>query len=383
MRIGIDCRTLLSPEKGEKAGVGHYTYYLVKHLLKHDKKNTYVLFFDHRSPKLKEFKQKNTEIVKFKMSEYKRYLPYAYSHVFVSKVLNEANLDIFHSPANVIPMKYKKPSIVTIHDLAIYSHPEWFPSKQNFSINVLVPKSIEKAEHVIAVSESTEKDLKRLFNVSKKKVSVVYEGVTKVKAPSKLSMRRTLKKWKLADRYLFYIGTLEPRKNIAGIIQSFDELALEKLKKYKDMQLVIAGAKGFEFQDNYNAIKNAKSGKIRYIGYVTEKEKIALLNNAEAFIFPSHYEGFGLPVLEAMSYGIPVITSNVSSLPEVAGKAAELIDPSSLESLKKGIHKVITRKATRTKLAKSGKKQAKKFSWDKCAKQTLKIYKKVYKENYS
>lgn len=383
MRIGIDCRTILSPEKGEKAGVGHYTYYLVKYLLQQDKKNTYVLFFDHRSPKLKEFRHKNTEIVFFKYSEYKKYLPYAYSHVMSAQVLNKANLDVFHSPANVIPMQYRKPSVVTIHDLAIYYHPEWFPPKQDFSIKVLVPNSLQRADHIIAPSQSTAKDVRKLFKIPTKRISVIYEGFERGKVPNTLNIRRALKKWHVAERYLFYIGTLEPRKNIAGIIEAFDDLAMRQAKKYKNVQLVIAGAKGFKFQENYNAIKNAKSGRIRYVGYVTPSEKIALLSGADGFLFPSLYEGFGLPALEAMNYGTAVITSNGSSLPEVVGKAAVLVNPKSQRSIQLGIDKVIFRKATRDSLVRKGKQQAKKFSWKKCAKETLKVYEQVYRATQS
>ncbi len=380
MRIGIDCRTILSPEHGEKAGVGHYTYFLVKYLLKHDKKNTYVLFFDHRAPNLKQFERKNTEVVKFAFSEYKKFFPYVYSHSFVSSVLNKAKLDVFHAPANVIPLQYKKPSVVTVHDLAIYNHPEWFPPKQDFSVNTLVPKSVKKADRIIAVSESTAKDIRKLFKVDKKKLVVVHEGIEKEKAPKKLTIRQVVKKHNLQSRYLLYVGTLEPRKNIAGIIEAFDTVAVKNPKKYKDVQLVIAGAKGYRFEENYKAIQEAKSGKIRYLGYLSQSDKVALMHGAEAFLFPSLYEGFGLPVLEAMSYGTPVITSNISSLPEVAGKAAELVKPNSLIALRKAINKVVARKATRDRLSKAGKAQAKNFSWDKCAKETLKVYESIGNE---
>lgn len=380
MRIGIDCRTILSPEKGERAGVGHYTYYLVKGLLALDKKNTYVLFFDHRSPNLKEFQRRNSEIVIFKYSQHKKYLPYAYSHVFVSSVLKKAKLDIFHSPANVLPLQYSGPSVITFHDLAIYFHPEWFPPKQDFSIKVLVPKSLERANHIISVSQSTADDMQKLFKVPKKKITVVHEGIEKTKAPKKLAIHQVEKKHKIPGKYILYVGTLEPRKNIAGIIQAFDELACKFPKKYKDIQLVLAGAKGFEFQKNYEAIKNAKSGKIRYIGYISAQDKIALMHGAMAFIFPSLYEGFGLPALEAMSYGIPVITSNVSSLPEVVGKAALTVKPESIKDIQAAIAKLVSRKATRDSLVKKGKIQARTFSWEKCAKATLAVYTQVYEE---
>lgn len=376
MRIGIDCRTILNPSVGEKAGVGHYTYYLVKHLLKLDKTNHYILFFDHRSSSVQEFKRKNVEIVRVPYSEYKKYLPYAYSHVWVGRVLTKAKLDLFHSPANVIPLQYNQPSVVTVHDLAIYQHPEWFPPKQDFSVNVLVPKSLQKAKRIIAVSQSTARDIQKQFKISPKKITTIHEGYEPAKAPSKLSIHALRKSLHLKEDYLLYIGTLEPRKNIAGMIEAFDALVRRKPRRYKDVQLVLAGAKGYQFKENYKAIQAVQAGSVRYVGYVSAKDKAALLQGAMAFLFPSLYEGFGLPVIEAMAAGTPVITSNVASLPEVTGKAALLVNPSSSLSIQQAIEKIMSAK-TRASLSKKGKVQAKQFSWDRCAKETLKVYEEV------
>lgn len=376
MRIGIDCRTILNPGAGEKAGVGHYTYYLVKYLLKIDKKNTYVLFYDHRSDSVKEFKRKNVELIQFPYSEYKKYLPYAYSHVLVGRVLNKANLDLFHSPANVIPMQYNKPAVVTVHDLAIYEHPEWFPPKQDFSVNVLVPKSLQKAARIIAVSQATSNDIQKRFKIPAKKITTVLEGYEPVKAPTKLAIHALRKSLRLQEHYLLYIGTLEPRKNIAGLIEAFDSLVRRKPRRYKQLQLVLAGAKGYQFQENYKAIQSIQAGSVRYLGYVSAKDKQALLHGALAFVFPSYYEGFGLPVVEAMAAGTPVVTSNLSSMPEVAGKAAVFVKPTASLSIQQGIEKIMSAK-TRASLIKKGKTQAKQFSWEKCAKETLQVYQDV------
>ncbi len=376
MRIGIDCRTILNPSSGEKAGVGHYTYFLVKYLLKIDKRNRYVLFYDHRSTSVKEFKRKNVEFVQFPYSEYKKYLPYAYSHVLVGRVISKAKLDVFHSPANVIPMQYNKPAVVTVHDLAIYQHPEWFPPKQDFSVNVLVPKSLQKAAQIIAVSDATASDIKKQFKISAKRITTIHEGYEAVKPPSKLAIHALRRKLHLQERYLLYVGTLEPRKNIAGMIAAFDALVRRKPRRFKQVQLVLAGAKGYHFQDNYKAIQSIQAGSVRYLGYVSAKDKQALLHGAEAFLFPSLYEGFGLPVIEAMAAGTPVITSNVSSMPEVAGNSAVLVNPSSSLAIQQAIEKIMN-KTTRSSLAKKGKVQAKKFSWEKCAQETLKVYEAV------
>ncbi|MBI2416090.1 MAG: glycosyltransferase family 4 protein [Candidatus Kerfeldbacteria bacterium] len=378
MRIGIDCRTILSPAHGEKAGVGHYTYYLVKNLLQIDQRNTYVLFFDHRANNAHEFKRRRTEIVRFPLSEYKRYLPYAYSHLMVSRTLNQAQLDVFHAPANSIPLQYHKPTVVTVHDLAIYQHPEWFPPKQNFSINVLVPKSVQRANAVIAVSQSTAQDIRRQFKVPANHIRVIYEGYAAPQLPTKLGAYRVLRPWHLQEHYLLYIGTLEPRKNIAGLITAFDSLAKAKPKRYHDVQLVIAGAKGYQFHKNYEAIQAVKSGHIRYVGYVTGLQKAALLRCATAFVFPSFYEGFGLPVVEAMSYGVPVITSNVASLPEVVGKAGVLVNPQSTRAVQQAIDRVVGSAALRQRLGRAGRQRVKQFSWTKCAQETLQVYDQVY-----
>jgi len=376
MRIGIDCRTILDPDHGEKAGVGHYTYYLLKYLLKLDKTNQYVLFYDHRSTAVQQLQRKNVELVRFGYSKYKKYLPYAYAHVYLAQVLHRAKLDLFHAPANVFPLQYKQPTVVTVHDLAIYQHPEWFPPKQNFAINTLVPKSIAAAAQIIAVSQSTADDVIERFHVPQHKISVVYEGYEPSKLPTKLQVHATLKKLHLSDRYFLYIGTLEPRKNIAGLIAAFDHLVQRRPKRYRNTQLVLAGAKGFHFEDNYQAIQAAKFGRIRYVGYVSAQTKLALLAGAQAFVFPSLYEGFGLPVVEAMACGVPVITSQVSSLPEVVGKAAVLVKPTVQTDLENAFDKVMV-PATQERLRALGKIQAAQFSWERCAQETLDVYKKV------
>lgn len=377
MRIGIDCRTILNQKAGERAGVGHYTYYLIKNLLKIDKKNKYILFFDHRFKNVKEFHRKNVEIIRFPWSEYKKYLPFGYSHYFVAKVLEKADLDVFHAPANIMPLSYDKPAVITVHDLAIYNHPQWFPPKQKFSVKISVPKSIKKAKKIIAISQSTKKSLLRQFHVSPEKIKVIYEGFTKEKPCNSRVIKKTLRKYKIKDKFVLYLGTLEPRKNVSALIKAFDAMVGANFKNYKDYQLILAGGIGWKHAPIFQAIKEVKHSRVRYLGYVSTMEKMALLSSAACFAFPSLWEGFGLPVLEAMSLGTPVITSNISSLPEVTGKAGILVNPEKAESIKAGLKKLLANKKTLRKYARKSKKQARKFSWQKCAKETLKIYKQA------
>ena len=380
MKIGIDCRTILNPNGGERAGVGHYTYYLVKNLLKIDKTNDYVLFMDHRARGIRDFDQKNVKLKFFKFSEYKKYLPFYYSHLAIAKDIKQEELDVLHAPANVIPMKYNGPTVLTIHDMAIYKHPSWFPAGQKFSVNVLVPSSIKRAKKVIAVSQSTKKSIVTLMKTDPKKISVVYEAGEKSKQPTNKAINKTLKKFKLNENYIFSMGTLEVRKNVTRLIKAWEKICLKDPKKMAGWQLAIAGGKGYKFADVFKTIKTSKIGhKIRYIGYVSHEEKYALLKQAAVFAFPSLWEGFGLPVLEAMNTGTPVLTSRISSLPEVAGKAAVLVNPNKIDDISKGLEKLLKNKTTRTKYSKLGTTQTKKFTWQKTAQETLKIYLEVAK----
>lgn len=377
MRIGIDCRTILNPKGGEKAGIAHYTYYLVKNLLKIDKKNQYVLFFDSAFMDVKEFRQKNVTIKFFPFSQYRRYLPFAYSHVLITAMLVKEKLDVYHNPAGVIPLSYRGRSVVTVHDLAIYKNPQWFPqrliSRNAFYTKVLIPSSIKRAEKILAVSENTKKDLVKMFKVKAKKIIVTPLGVAKEKI-SNQQAKKVLKRFKLTQPYILYLGTIEPRKNIIMLIHAFEQLVM-KNKKFKDLNLVLAGARGWKFQGVFKALEASyvKEG-IKYLNYVSHEEKLALISKAQCFVFPTLYEGFGLPVLEAMSLGTPVITSKVASLPEVVDDAGILINPNKEKELEEALAKILGSINLQKKIAQKGITRAKIFNWQTTAKQTLEVY---------
>ncbi|NCN07072.1 glycosyltransferase family 4 protein [Candidatus Falkowbacteria bacterium] len=420
MRIGIDCRTILNVQKGERAGVGHYTYFLVKNLIAIDKINSYVLFFDDRLKEdVEEFRKYSNVTVKFfPFYRYKKYLPIVYSQLFVSFILNQENLDIYHSPANVIPFFYNKKSVVTVHDLGIYKYPEFFPrkslSRQWLPKKIFVPNSLKKSEIIIAVSKNTKKDIIEQFNISEEKIEVIYEG-----RPDDLESCSSIgdfqiiaDKYGIGGKFVLFLGTIEPRKNIVNLIKAFRSLHLSFDSPLSDYQLIIAGNQGWDYRPIYQTISDAnasilgiknkrtsierrnqiinienerrsgsgrrKKQPIKYIGYVTHDEKIGLLCNSKCFVFPSFYEGFGLPVLEAMSLGVPVITSNLSSLPEITGEdGAILINPNKESEISEAIHQIITNETTRELLIKNGLKRADHFHWRKCARETIAIYNSI------
>lgn len=399
MRIGINCRTILNPDSGEKAGVGHYTHYIVKYLTDLDKKNEYVLFFDNRIPKsvieriIGGNNKDNVKIDYLPFYQYKKFMPVMYTHMLLAGFLKKQNLDLYFAPGGFIPLYYDKPSVITVHDLAIYKNPKWFPSQlgpgQLFSTKILVPKSIENAIGIIAPSESTKKDIIEIFKTPDKKIKVVYEGSKidkedKDKLPTLPDLK---KKFLIPDKYIFFIGTLEPRKNLPALLTAF--FNLKRNGRLKDYKLVIAGTDGWKNERekklmkkyNKSLVQNKKlmpkDEQIRYLGYVSHREKIALLKHSTCFVYPSFYEGFGLPVLEAMVCRTPVITSNVSSIPEITGDSAILIDPNNINEIEKAIEKLTSNKNLRQEFIEKAKKQSENFTWEKCARQTLNLFQEL------
>lgn len=374
MRIGIDCRTILSAETGELAGTAHYTSALVKHLLEIDKENEYVLFFDTRA-NADTYRQPNVEIVMLQQAR----MPLVMTHMRLARALHRAKLDLFHSPAHPLPLFYRGRIVWTVHDLAIYDHPEWFPGgiRQWFSTRVTVPRGIRRAMKLIAPSESTKRDIIRLFKAPEEKVAVIYEGAPIggiATAPSGLppeAGRRNDSR----NPYFLFIGTIEPRKNLVRLIDAF--IRFRQMSKV-NCQMLLAGASGWNNDDIFMAIERANlklgKGSVQYLGYVSEEEKVALLKNATAFVWPSLYEGFGLPVLEAMEAGVPVITSKVSSIPEITGDAALLVNPESVEDITEAMERVISDRQLREQLKTRGANRAKQFTWEKAAKETLAVY---------
>lgn len=378
MRIGIDCRTILNPGFGERAGVGHYTYFLIKHLLGLDQENEYVLFFDQRfgEQAVRELigTRPRTEIRVFPFHQYKHFLPFVYSHLLVTSFIAREKCDLFHGPGGHLPYNYRAPSVITIHDLAIMQHPEWFPERtlERFSsTRILVPKAVKTAKRIIVPSKATARDVQELFKVSDKKIRVIPHGVEAHKAEISEGIKA---KYKLSNRYLLFVGTIEPRKNVAMLVRAFRKL--QEDERFGDVMLAIAGAKGWKFKEVFEEIE--KAGKsVRYLGYLSAEDKFALMKNATAFVFPSRYEGFGLPVLEAMQMGVPVITSNVSALPEVVGEAGLLIDSEDEAALTKAMRQALEDENLRIKLGKAGERRAKEFIWMRTAEQTLGVYKEI------
>lgn len=385
MRIGIDARTILNPEKGEAIGVGHYTYQLIRHLLQVDKENEYVLFFDFRvrEKDVKKFSLPNVKIKFYPYSDYKKYLPVAYSEILGTATLNKEKLDVLHttSPQSRIPVAYSGKCVVTFHDMAEYSCPQCFPALKLTRDKAVMSMMASKADKIIAVSKSLKNDLEKNFEVDPKKIKVIYSGLDKrfFEEPEAGS-QKVLGKFGIEKKYILFLGTLEPSKNITRLLEAFAKFK-ENFKKTNnnfDHQLVIAGKRGWLSDEYRQTVKDMGLSKdVVFTGYVVGDELVPLFKNAQFFIMPSLYEGFGMTVLEALATSTPSIISRVSSLPEIAGDAAYYVDPLDTDEIAEALMKFATDENFRLSFVAKGLEQAKKFDWEKAARETLEVYKSL------
>jgi glycosyltransferase involved in cell wall biosynthesis len=388
MRIGIDARIILNPEKGDAIGAGHYTYQLIRHLLEIDRENEYVLFFDFRvrEKDVKKFSRPNVKIKFYPFSDYKKYLPGAYNEILGTATLVKENLDVLHStsPMSRIPVSYRGKTVVTVHDLAVYKVPDVFPSLSATKTRAVLNLMTSKADKIIAVSNSTKNDLREIFKSPEDKIKVIYSGFDKrLFEESGVARERVLEKYGIKDRYILFLGTLEPLKNVVRLFEAY-KLFRSNCKKDSSMKcdwkLVMAGKNGWLSKDFKQVAKDLGIGKdVIFTGYVIGDDLVPLFKNADFFVMPSLYEGFGTTVLEAFATGTPAIVSNVSSLPEIADGAAIFVNPLDVHDIASAMEKFAYSEDMKNTYREKGKKQLEKFDWDKCARETLEVYKSFAK----
>jgi glycosyltransferase involved in cell wall biosynthesis len=385
MKIGIDARNILNPDKGEAIGAGHYTYQLIRHLLALDKENDYVLFFDFRvrEKDIKKFSKKNVKIKFYPFSDYKKYLPGAYSEILGTATLAKENLDILHttSPLSRIPVSYHGKTIATVHDLATIKVPEAFPALVRAKTKAMLSLAVNKANKLVAVSASTKKDICEMFKVPEDMVRVIYSGFDKrLSEKSKISRFEILERYKISndEKYILFLGTIEPVKNITRLLEAFaifKKMFINKNKKF-NYKLIIAGKKGWLASEHKQLAKDFEIEKdLIFTGYIVGDEVPLLFSQADFFVMPSLYEGFGTTVLEAFATGVPAILSNVSSIPEIAGDAAKLVDPLNVKEIAEAMFEFSQDEELKNSYREKGKKQVEKFNWEKTARETLDLYK--------
>jgi glycosyltransferase involved in cell wall biosynthesis len=368
MRIGLITNMMDKPN----GGIGRYTENLVSNLLLIDRKNEYYLI--HSNKKDYNFIGNYQEIrLPFFDSIPKKLITGTF---LFEKICKDYKLDILHDLGQISPFffKSKTKKVLTIHDLSVYRYPKYF-SLYARTYSKLFPTITKNTNKIITDSNSSKRDIIKILGVKKENIDVVYLGIeNKFKViRNKKTLKELRTKYNLPRQYVLFIGTIEPRKNLVSLIKAFAK-ALPSLKG--DIKLIIGGKIGWEKNTIYSLPeKLGINNRIQFIGKVEEEDLAPLYSLASTFVYPSLYEGFGLPPLEAMACGCPVITSNVSSLPEVVDDAAILINPYSLEDeLGININRILDDARFRQKLIEKGVQNAKSFSWINTAKQTLEIY---------
>lgn len=375
MQIGIDVRCLMHQNY---SGVAEYTYNLLDNLFKIDKQNQYSLFYNSQKDINQNLPKFNYPNVKYQGFNYpNKLLNLSLKFLNYPKIDNLLDqIDIFFIPnLNFVSLTKKTKRIITIHDLSYERFPDFFSKKRNYWHKFINPqKLVKQCDKIIAVSQNTKNDLVEIYKTPTDKIKVIYSGVNtdlykKINSTDQ-KFKEIQKKYKLPKNFIFYLGTIEPRKNIEGIIESFN--LVKKNDRFKNLNLIIAGDKGWKYERALKMVKNSPFSKqIKFIGYLSRQDKPYLYNLAEIFVFPSFYEGFGLPVLEAQACGTPVIASLNSAFPEIVADSAWLVKPDNLTEISQSIQHILNNPEFKEKLIKKGLKNIKRFSWFKTAQETL------------
>lgn len=382
MKIGVDVRCL---EEKKISGVGEYAFELLRNIFEIDGKNEYVLFSNYFKRKTNLFSWVNKyPNVNLKIFRYpNKILNFSFWYFRWPKIDKLiGGVDLFFTPnINFISVSQNCPTVTTFHDLSFERYPHFFSTKtQIWHFYFVNPRKIAaNSGKIIAVSESTKRDLSELYGIDGK-TEIVYHGVSseyQVIDRNNPGLIKVQKKYNLPYKFFLYLGNIEPRKNIGSLIDAYCKLRRDnpKFEKYK---LVLAGGVSPLCRDTIEKANNSTYRKdIHFVGYVGEKDKPYIFNLASLFVYPSHFEGFGLPTLESMACGTPVITSNNSSLPEIVGNSEILVDSSRPDEISAAISSILKDEKIYNRCREMGLKQAKKFSWKKCAEETVKLFDEI------
>ncbi len=367
MRIGIDARLI----HHQPAGIGRYTRHLMRAISQIDQEDEFIVF-QHR-------RQSEPLIRK---SNFRRATLFAPVHTKLEQImlpleLMRFPLDLLHSTDFIPPLHSSLPTVITVHDLAFLHWPH-FLTKDSASYYGQIDRGVRRAGHIIVPSESTKKDLIRQLGVPKDKVSVIYEAADDSFGPLPIqpTRREICRRYNLPGKFILFVGTIEPRKNVDGLLRAFRHL----LDKYNvhDVGLAIAGGRGWLYEDVVHLIHELNLERnVSLLGRVGDEDLHKLYVAARCHVHPAHYEGFGLPPLEAMACGTPTIVSNVSSLPEVVGDAALMVNPDNWEELAVAMQRLLTDDELHAELREKGLQRARCFSWEQAAEKTLEVYRRV------
>lgn len=370
MKVGIDSRAAIW-YRG--TGMGTYTYQLIRNIYLIDKANDYTFFLPNE--RFQGANPLNSGVFQ-SISQTKDKF---WETVIEAQSIVPEGVDIYHVPQNGIGLPPRKicPTIVTVHDLIPYILKESVGAGYLRIFLREMPRILEEADHIITVSEHSKKDLKKIMGIPEDNITVIHEAPESIYKPIKkeVAKARINNKYRVGEHFILYIGGFSPRKNLRGLINAFHKIYKDLRTPYK---LVFIGKPSRDYPALVKLVEKLDlSERVLFPGFAPVGDLPFLYNAADLFVYPSFYEGFGLPPIEALACGTPTITSNVSSLPEVVDGAGILVNPHDTDALADAMYKVLTDSILAQNLAKKGLERSKNFSWTKTAGQTIKLYQSV------
>lgn len=377
MLIGIDGSEAFVKNK---TGVENYAYQVIRNLAKIDRHNRYIIYLD---PRVNSLSEVGNWPDNFTFQSLKCPLFWTQAGLAVRTFLDP--LDLLFSPSHTTPLLHRRglKTVITVHDLGAQFLPLKHQLKQILYLRWISMVQLRLATKLIAVSEATKKDLISQVGIKDEKIKVIYEGLVPLREGKSDVKVDSLKRFGIKNKnYFLFVGTIQPRKNLDRLIRAFDLFLrtdpVSSQPRLLPPALVLAGPKGWDADEIYLLPKKLGiEDKVKFLGRVDDADLPSLYSHALALVYPSLFEGFGLPILEAFRFDCPVITSNVSSMPETAGRAAVLVDPYSERQIREALLKISKDNTLRQNLIKSGRRQLKKFSWEKAAVETLRLLKSV------
>jgi glycosyltransferase involved in cell wall biosynthesis len=369
IHVGVNAHLLSLAESYRSAGINWYIHNLLCHLPEVDPEIRYTVFLNER-------RYVPSPLLQLEVSRLPTHRPpvrILWEQVVQPNAVRHARTDLMHEPAFVGPLASRCPFVVTIHDLSFLLYPQGFRTLNRLYLKVLTRLSVSRARRIIAVSNSTKQDLVRLYGISPALVDTVHNGVDPSFRPLPAADVAAFKlSRKLPEHLILFVGTLEPRKNVVHLVRSYARLPEPR------PPLLFVGGKGWLYDEVFTCVEGLDlADQVRFVGYVPPQDLPWWYNAADLFVYPSLYEGFGLPLLEAMACGTPVIASTASSLPEVVGQAGLLVDPRDIDALATAMDQVLRNMDRRDEMRTAGLKQARGFSWQETARQTVGSYRQA------
>jgi glycosyltransferase involved in cell wall biosynthesis len=367
MRVAIDARKL------HDFGIGTYIRNLLRHLARIDAETEYVLLCHDRDMGVAADLGPNFRTVLETSPNYS-----FREQVHVPWVLRREQPDVFHAPHYVLPTAIRRRSVVTIHDCIHLMFPQYLPNRAAYGYaRATMWSAAHRSDCILTVSEASKRDILHFFNLPADKIVVAYNAIEERfwREPADEDIARVRERYQLDHAFILYVGNIKPHKNLVRLIEAFDGL---RRLGFDDLKLLIIGDEISKLPALRRAVHGHKLHKhVRFLGYQPDDTLAVLYRLAALFVFPSLYEGFGLPPVEAMASGTPVVTSNVSSMPEVTGDAAVLVDPYDVESIVDGMRRVLTDPTLAAEMRRKGVLRAREFSWERSVAQTHQVYQRV------